>query len=135
MNAHRSLRFVTAACFVAVASVAFAQPASTPRADMKSMTAAQDYSVVLVLGDSQSGSSDTVPPAARKALADMKDFLPYKGYRLLDAQWILGSQRSTSRLRGVDDSEYQLVLRGTPIAGRMHIVFQLEEPGVAEAAA
>ena len=22
----------------------------------------------------------------------MKDFLPYKSYRLLDAQWILGSQ-------------------------------------------
>ena len=43
------------------------------------------FNVVLLLGDMQDGSGqDTVPDAARKALADMKDFLPYKGYRLLD---------------------------------------------------
>ena len=49
------------------------------------------FSVVLVVGDSQgaAGANDTVPEAARKALADMKDFLPYKRYQLLDAAWIL----------------------------------------------
>ena len=48
----------------------------------------QGFSVVLVLGDIQSAaSSDDVPLAARKALADMKDFLPFKSYRLLDAAW------------------------------------------------
>lgn len=78
--------------------------------------APQGFSVVLVLGDMQAGSSqDTVPAAARKALADMKDFLPYKGYRLLDAQWTLccgrgGRSPVVSRLRGAEERDYELAL-------------------------
>ena len=45
---------------------------------------------MLVLGDIQGvATTDDVPLAARKALADMKDFLPFKSYRLLDAAWVL----------------------------------------------
>ena len=56
-------------------------------------------------------AADNVPPAARKALADMKDFLPYKSYRLLDTQWTLCCGRSmiATRLRGPED--YALVTR------------------------
>ena len=92
----------------------------------------QGYSVVLVLGDVQNASAgdNNVPPAARKALGDMKDFLPYKSYRLLDAQWILGSQRTVSRLRGANDQEYELTLRGVTIAGgKLSVNFRLAEPG------
>ena len=62
-------------------------------------------------------AQDTVPVAARKALADMKDFLPYKGYRLLDTQWVLASNSgpAITRLRGVDDQEYELELRASPL--------------------
>jgi hypothetical protein len=90
----------------------------------------QGFSVVLVLGDIQSAaSSDDVPLAARKALTDMKDFLPFKSYRLLDAAWVMccgqvgnerrpGSQNSGSlppqtlsqMLRGPDEQEYELKL-------------------------
>ena len=80
------------------APVAAQQAARTPPpGDMKGQPSPQGFSVVLVLGDLNSGSNAdaTVPPAARKALSDMKDFLPYKGYRLLDAEWILGSRRAT----------------------------------------
>ena len=46
----------------------------------------QGFSVVLVLGDIQgTATPDDVPPAARKALVDMRDFLPFKSYKLLDA--------------------------------------------------
>lgn len=78
--------------------------------------APQGFSVVLVLGDMQGGGGqDTVPSAARKALADMKDFLPYKGYRLLDAQWTLccgrgGRSPVVSRLRGAEERDYELAL-------------------------
>jgi hypothetical protein len=92
---------------------------------------AEGYSVVLVLGDVQNASAgdNNVPPAARKALGDMKDFLPYKSYRLLDAQWILGSQRTVSRLRGANDQEYELTLRGVAIAGgKLSVNFRLAEP-------
>lgn len=79
----------------------------------------QGFSVVLVLGEMQgTGSQDTVPPAARKALNDMKDFLPYKNYKLLDTQWTLCCERGAdaavvSRLRGADDREYELTLTST----------------------
>ena len=75
------------------------------------------FNVVLLLGDMQdAGGQDTVPVAARKALSDMKDFLPYKGYRLLDTQWVLASNSgpAITRLRGTEDQEYELELRASP---------------------
>ena len=46
----------------------------------------------------------------------MKDFLPYKSYRLLDTQWIIGgtSGPALTRLRGADEQEYELELRASP---------------------
>ena len=93
------------------------------------------FSVVLVLGDMQGGTTaENVPAAARKALADMKDFLPYKSYRLLDSAWILGSGNVSTRLRGLDDQEYNLNLSGGSSREEpktLRISFQLRdaEPG------
>lgn len=110
------------------------QPRASSRTDLQRL-APQGFSVVLVLGDLQGGSvQDTVPAAARKALTDMKDFLPYKGYRLLDVQWTLccgrGSSTPTvSRLRGADGQEYELTLM-TDIdsRNRLAVRFQLRDP-------
>lgn len=110
------------------AAPAAAQQARTPAPEMRSLSAPQGFSVVLVLGDLNSGSNAdaSVPPAARKALNDMKDFLPYKGYRLLDAEWILGSHSATTRLRGADGQDYELRLSGgMPMAGKLRVSFQL----------
>ena len=69
------------------------------------------FSVVLVEGDIRGAApNDSVPAAAAKALADLKDFLPYKSYRLIDTQWTLGSNRVSSRLRGAEGQEYDLTL-------------------------
>jgi hypothetical protein len=92
----------------------------------------QGFSVVLVLGDLQGGTTaDNVPPAARKALADMKDFLPYKSYKLLDSGWILGSNSVSQRMRGVEDQEYELNLSAYATAGAdaktLHIAFRLAD--------
>lgn len=94
----------------------------------------QGFSVVLLLGDMQPGDSqDTVPVAARKALNDMKDFLPYKSYRLLDTQWVLccsGSASAFTRLRGLEEQEFELEVRGSPdLQGNIHVRFVLREPG------
>jgi hypothetical protein len=53
------------------------------------LTNLQGFNIVLLVGESQSsgGSIDDVPAAARKALNDMRDFLPFKHYRVLDSQW------------------------------------------------
>jgi hypothetical protein len=73
----------------------------------------QAFSVVLVVGEMEgTQGSDAVPAAARKALTDLRDFLPYKNYRLLDSQWTLccGKGSLFSRLRGLDGQEYELNL-------------------------
>jgi hypothetical protein len=129
MSSLRFIRFAAASALVAAAASASAQTTSPPPPRATEQPAPQGFSVVLVLGENQSASvAENVPPAARKALADMKDFLPYRGYRLLDAQWILGSQRSSSRLRGPDDQEYQLALKTTQISGgRVSVTFQMQE--------
>jgi hypothetical protein len=74
----------------------------------------QGFSLLLLLGETQgTGQPDSISAPARKALADIKDFLPYKAYRVLDTQWVAGSDNGISNggLRGLDDQNYQFVLR------------------------
>jgi hypothetical protein len=113
------LPWVAAIAFLSVPPVSAQPPAETTP---KKLTSSEPmprrgFNVVLLLGDMQdTGGQDTIPNAARKALADMKDFLPYRAYRLLDTQWVLGSTSgpTITRLRGVDDQEYGLELRAQP---------------------
>jgi len=102
-------------------------------ADRANLPAPQGFSVVLVLGELQgTTTSDTVPPAARKALADMKDFLPYKSYKLLDTQWTLCCGRSgiVTRLRGPEEQDYDLELDPSPseTSGKWNVRFTLRDP-------
>jgi hypothetical protein len=70
------------------------------------------FSVSLVEGDLEgTGATDALTAAAAKALADLRDFLPYRSYRLLDTQWTLGSGKLSSRLRGPGGREYELQLQ------------------------
>ena len=95
----------------------------------------QGFSVVLVLADlTTSTAQDDVPPAARRALADMKDFLPYKSYKLLDAAWLLGQGTTggVTRLRGPEEQEYELRLSAYPVpstSGRVQVQFSLRDAG------
>lgn len=49
------------------------------------------FSVVLVVGETQpspgSSAGQDLPSGAQRALSDMREFLPYKHYRVLDSQW------------------------------------------------
>jgi hypothetical protein len=106
------------------------------------------FSVVLLLGETQSTSAgDGLPPAPtlRKALSDVKDFLPYKSYRVLDTQWL---RSGSTRMRGQDDQEYDIDLnanmftrRGSEILpydpssgkdGVLIVTFHLQETGAAQ---
>ena len=91
------------------------------------------FSVVLVVGGMQGASaSDNVPEAARKALADMTDFLPYKRYQLLDAAWILCCSPDTSqvsgRVRGPDGRNYLYTLDPTNVVeSKLNLRFTMRE--------
>ena len=95
------------------------------------------YSVVLLLGDAQgSAAGDSLPPAPslRRALTDVKDFLPYKSYKVLDTQWL---RSGSTRMKGSDDQEYDIDVTGDeiqpnplhPKAGMLMVVFKLQEVG------
>jgi hypothetical protein len=120
------------------------QPATTVYGGMRGRRGLgpQGFSVVLVLGDLQGASAaEDVPVAARKALTDMREFLPFKSYRLLDAAWLMccGEQRDSASqmLRGPDEQEYDLRLSTSRAEGnRVSVRFTLVGTGVpAEAAA
>jgi len=122
-------RSVFALALLLVALPALAQ---VPVAPVNSL---QGFGIVLVLGDVQDGSSDSVPAAARAALGDLRDFLPYRSYRVLDTAWLLASsttrQAVTSRLRGPDEQDYEVVLDRsngqTPAS--LQVKFQMSEAG------
>src|SRR5262245_24985233 len=100
----KAFRLLVVSAALAFASAAHAQ--STQRG----------FSVVLLLGETQAASSgDSLPPAPalRKALNDVKDFLPYKSYRVLDTQWL---RAGSTRMRGPDDQEYDIDLVADEIA-------------------
>jgi len=98
------------------------------------------FNIVLLVGEMLGpGYPKPIPAAAMKALSDMRDFLPYKGYSLLDTQWIIGgtSSPALTRLRGLDGQDYELELRVSPMptpdakidAGALSVRFVLREPG------
>jgi hypothetical protein len=89
--------------------------AQTPLRNVADPRLTQGFSVVLVLGDLKGDSaiSSDVPAGARRALADMKDFLPYRSYKLLDTAWILSNMtggHASSRLRGPDGVDYDVTI-------------------------
>ena len=117
---------VTAAMLL---SATFAHAQSTQRG----------FSVVLLLGETQAAASgDGLPPAPalRKALNDVKDFLPYKAYRTLDTQWLRGG---STRMKGLDDQEYDIdliadAIPAVPLCTKdcvLNVIFHLQEVGAA----
>jgi opacity protein-like surface antigen len=90
----RIITFVLLAC--ALATTAHAQQPAQIRG----------FSVVLLLGEQQgSVPSEGLSPSALRAIADIKEFLPYKGYRVLDTQWVAGSVPGSikGRITGLDN--------------------------------
>ena len=57
-----------------------------------------------------SGSYEGLSNNARKALEDLRDFLPFDSYRLLDFAWLRTSVRSSARVQGPDGRTFKLTL-------------------------
>ena len=113
---------------------------AAPGATVAQATSARlrGFSVVLLLGEAQgSATPDGLAQPARKALADIKDFLPYRGYRVLDTQWIAGTERSVLeiRLQGVDSQEYIFSLETLNVdsGGAINAHVSMSTPGVNDA--
>ena len=60
------------------------------------------FAVTLAIGDMEAGPSGTFTPAATKALADLKNFLPYKRYQPLDTIYRIGVNGPTQEMFCMD---------------------------------
>ncbi|HET7698897.1 MAG TPA: hypothetical protein VFK57_24475 [Vicinamibacterales bacterium] len=125
-----------AAVTVMPASTAAQQSRGIARAGGPAALGIHGFSVVLVVGSltgaPASAANDGVPDAARKALNDMKEFLPFKRYQLLDAAWTLccASPRAgvSGLVRGPDERDYRYEV--DPLGGsdsRLDVRFTIRE--------
>src|SRR5215467_12140742 len=124
--------------FKTMSTMALLALTCTPPA--KAQTPQRGFSVVLLLGETQAAASgESLPPAPalRKALNDVKDFLPYKSYKTLDTQWLRGG---STRMKGLDDQEYDVDLTADemtptptqPKPNMLNVLFKLKEVGAAD---
>ncbi|HEY9420444.1 MAG TPA: hypothetical protein VIW92_03435 [Thermoanaerobaculia bacterium] len=82
------------------------------RADASPRT--QNFQFLLLAASTQGGSAGLeVPANAQKALTDLKGFLPFKSYELLDSAWVRATQGDgiQARLVGRQGAQYELELR------------------------
>jgi hypothetical protein len=91
--------------------------------------------IVLVEGSLEPGAASELPPAAQKALDDMKDFLPFKSFRLVDGASMVnvpGFVRerfdSTIRLRG-STYDYEIATSAKAEQSRVQLQFVLRQLG------
>jgi len=135
-----TLRTITARALVAVvallpASASAQQSGRSTRPSTPAALGIHGFSVVLVVGSiagPAAASSDAVPESAKKALADMKDFLPYKRYQLLDAAWMMccASARTgvSGRVRGPDERDYRYQVDPINVSGtKLDMRFTIRE--------
>jgi hypothetical protein len=88
--------------------------------------------LLLAASTKPGGTGADIPVNAQKALADLKDFLPYKSYQLLDSAWVPATQErlAEGRLGGGNASYwYRLRFRsaGEADGGDLHMdTFRLD---------
>jgi len=111
MNKHS---LVCALAVALLSSAALAQPAPAPLPDPAPRPTAAPpaprhpgdshtytFQLVLLTADFDGSSVfEHVPANARKALEDLRNFLPYKSYRLLDMAWMRSSAFAEAQLSG-----------------------------------
>jgi hypothetical protein len=119
-------------CSDGLAAAQGRQNAYPPATKSASQPKLQGFSVVLLLGSQNAALVPTgIPAPAAKALADLKDFLPYKSYQLLDTEWLANGTTNTT-VRGVNGKDYKLTLNRTDdsVSGPLSITaFQLRSSG------
>jgi len=82
------------------------------KADAAPLT--QSFQLLLLAASTHKGTGEPdVPASAQKALADLRGFLPYKDYKLLDSTWLRATQdRATEgRVVGREEQGYAVKLR------------------------
>jgi hypothetical protein len=83
-------------------------------AEQDAVPLSQSFQVLLLRAGTEAASSGLeIPANARKALDDLKGFLPFKSYQLLDAVWMRATQDrlAVGRISVRDGADFQVRLR------------------------
>jgi hypothetical protein len=76
----------------------------------------QSFQLTMLAADRTAGGmAPELPKPAQQALADLKDFLPYTSYRLLDIAWLRTTSSAEAHLVGDRDTPYSAELYFTSI--------------------
>jgi hypothetical protein len=67
--------------------------------------------VLLVADDQPESGGAALPPGAQKALQDVRGFLPFKSYHLLDSTWLRTTEQAEARLLSPTGTSYLARLR------------------------
>src|SRR5688500_14881238 len=85
-------RVVGRGSWVVAAVTGFIVLASMPATAQQAASPLQGFSIVLVQGDMAAGDGRSeLPEAAARAVGDMKGFLPFRSYHLVDSAWVLAN--------------------------------------------
>ena len=107
--------------------------AASASAQQKPQPQLRGFGVVLLEGSQQPGGSSELSQSASAAIADIRDFLPFKSYRLLDSSWTLGSniaQEYVSRLRGgTQEFQVRIGSKVDAASAGIDVKFTLAEAG------
>lgn len=93
--------------------------ALAPRASAAE-TAGRTYTfqVVLLVAETNGPAvTEGIPPSAQKALVNLREFLPYKSYRLLDLAWLRTMRAASATLAGPAGATYRVGLSFHPADG------------------
>jgi hypothetical protein len=67
--------------------------------------------ILLSASNRPDGAAPELPPAAQKALADVRGFLPFKSYEPVDSVWLRTTRQVDGRLVGRNHTSYEVRLR------------------------
>jgi hypothetical protein len=75
----------------------------------------QVFQLILLGASNRTGvPAPDLPPAAQKALTDIRSFLPYKSYEPVDAVWLRTTNTAEGSLVGSKGTQYQVRMRFQP---------------------
>jgi hypothetical protein len=83
---------------------------AAPEATPKATGGANQLFQVILLRGATTGNTEIVglPKNAEKAIKDMRDFLPFKSYRLLDSALLRVQDLGKARLSGIAPQQYEV---------------------------
>ena len=92
-------------------------PAPPPVAEQRRAPTVTFQVVVLLAEAAGNQRPEGLSPRAHKALADVRDFLPYKSYRVVDSAWIRTDEVASTNLSGLEGRTLQVEMRMSPFRG------------------